>query len=411
MQPAAVSGSCQRRRLPATASAAPVPRPLGEPPGPVPDAELAARRERLLDEADRLGLDAVVVHGANRSGSAVPWLTCWQVTREAVVVLRRGERPTLLVGFPNHLPNARRVARDCDVAGVGESTAETVRDVLRRSSDAPARRVGVVGPMPHRLWAALAEGVELVSMEQSYVAARLHKSPYELSVLRHAAALTDASGAALVAAAVPGATELDLVAAVEGAYAGTGGTNHIHYVAATSMAAPDRCAPGQWPTTRRLESGSVVVFELSTTWGTDYPGQLLRTVTVDAEPTPLYRDLHDTADAALAAIVAQLRPGVLPAQLLGAADLVLDAGFTTVDDLVHGFGGGYLPPVLSHRGAPTGADAAPLEEGMTVVVQPNVCTLDLAAGVQTGELFEITADGSRSLHSFPAGLLRGGAAL
>ncbi len=102
---------------------------------------------------------------------------------------------------------------------------------------------------------------------------------------------------------------------------------------------------------------------------------------------------------------------MLPAQLLGAADLVLDAGFTTVDDLVHGFGGGYLPPVLSHRGAPTGADAAPLEEGMTVVVQPNVCTLDLAAGVQTGELFEITADGSRSLHSFPAGLLRGGAAL
>jgi Xaa-Pro aminopeptidase len=153
-----------------------------------------------------------------------------------------------------------------------------------------------------------------------------------------------------------------------------------------------------------------VVFELSTTWGTDYPGQLLRTVTVDAGPTSLYRDLHDVADAALAAIVGLLRPGVSPADLLAAADLVLDAGFTTVDDLVHGFGGGYLPPVLSHRGAPTGADSAPLEEGMTVVVQPNVCTLDLAAGVQTGELYEITADGARSLHSFPAGLLRGGVA-
>jgi Xaa-Pro dipeptidase len=43
-----------------------------------------------------------------------------------------------------------------------------------------------------------------------------------------------------------------------------------------------------------------------------------------------------------------------------------------------------------------------------VVVQPNVCTPDLSAGVQTGELFEITADGARSLHRFPAGLLRGG---
>src|SRR5215203_4360453 len=55
--------------------------------------------------------------------------------------------------------------------------------------------------------------------------------------------------------------------------------------------------------------GSVVVFELSTTCGTDYPGQLLRTVTVDAEPTPLYRDLHDVASACLDAIVGGLRPG------------------------------------------------------------------------------------------------------
>ena len=374
----------------------------------MPEAEVRGRRERLLDAADRLGLDAVVVYGAARSGSAVPWVTRWQVTREAVVVLRRGTAPVLLVGFPNHVPNARRVAEDCEVAGTGERTSDTVLGVLGR---APATRVGLIGPVPHRLHAALSAGVELVEMDQAYVGARLRKSPYEIAVLRHAAALTDASGAALVAAAVPGATELDLVAAVEAAYAGTGGTNHIHYVAATSMAAPDRCAPGQWPTTRRLASGSVVMFELSTTWGSEYPGQLLRTLTVDAEPTPLYRDLHDVASACFERIVGMLRPGVLPAELLEAARPVLDAGYTTVDDLVHGFGGGYLPPVLSHRGAPTGADAEPLEEGMTVVVQPNVCTPDLAAGVQTGELFEVTADGARSLHSFPPGLLRGGVAL
>lgn len=374
----------------------------------MPDDEIHGRRDRLLDAADRLGVDAVVVYGAQRSGSAVPWLTRWQVTREAVVVLRRGSPPVLLVGFANHTPNARRVAVDCEVSAAGERTSDSVLGVLGRAS---ARRVGIIGPVPHRMHAVWSASAELVEMDQAYVGERLRKSPYEMAVLRHAAALTDASGAALVSAAVPGATELDLVAAVEAAYAGTGGTNHIHYVAATSMAAPDRCAPGQWPTDRRLESGSVVLFELSTTWGADYPGQLLRTVTVDAPPTTLYRDLHDVADAALAAIVDRLAPGALPVDLLAAAQPVLDAGFTTVDDLVHGFGGGYLPPVLSHRGPPTGAHAAPLAEGMTVVVQPNVCTPDLSAGVQTGELFEITADGARSLHSFPAGLLTGGAAL
>jgi Xaa-Pro aminopeptidase len=175
------------------------------------------------------------------------------------------------------------------------------------------------------------------------------------------------------------------------------------------MSAPDRCAPAQWPSDRRLTADSVVMFELSTTWGPDYPGQLLRTLTVQDEPTPLFRELHDVAEAALDAIVARLRPGVLPAELLTAADVVLEAGFTTVDDLLHGFGGGYLPPVLSHRGPAAGVHAEPLRERMTVVVQPNVVTKDLTAGVQTGELFEITADGARSLHSFPRGLLRGGA--
>jgi Xaa-Pro aminopeptidase len=379
---------------------------MGAPPPEVSDAEIARRRRQMQVAADRHGLDAVVVYGAHRFGSAVPWLTRWPVTREAVVVLRESRAPTLLVGFANHVPNAARLARDCEVASVGARTIDSVLATLDRGG--PTRRVGLVGPVPHAVRTALEARASVVELDDEYVGMRVRKSAEELAWLRYAAALTDASAAALVAAAMPGATELDLLAAVEGAYAGTGGTNHIHYVAATSMTEPDRCAPAQWPTDRRLESGSVVVFELSTTWGPDYPGQVLRTVTVDAEPTPLYRELHDVADTALASIVRLLRPGALPVDLLAAADVVLDAGFTTVDDLVHGLGGGYLPPVLSHRGVPIGRHAAPLEEGMTVVVQPNVCTTDLHAGVQTGELFEVTAEGARSLHSFPTGLLRAG---
>jgi Xaa-Pro dipeptidase len=382
---------------------------VGPPPLDFSDAEIAARRGQLDRLAQQHGLDAVVAYGANRFGSAVPWLTGWPVTREAVAVLRPGRRPALFVGFPNHVPNARRLARDADVAGCGERTADTVLDALAQGGR--VSRVGTIGPVPAPLRAALEASVNVVGLDDAYTRLRSIKSDEEMAVLRHAAALTDASAAALVEAAVPGRSELDLVAAVESAYAGTGAVNHIHYVAATSMADPDRCAPAQWPTTRRLETGSVVVFELSTTWGPDYPGQLLRTVAVDAEPTALYRELHDVAEATLAAVSGALRPGVLPAELLAAADLVLDAGFTTLDDLVHGFGGGYLPPVLSHRGTPAGVHAEPLQEGMTVVVQPNVCTPDQQAGVQTGELFEITADGARSLHSFPRGLLQGGGLL
>jgi Xaa-Pro aminopeptidase len=369
-------------------------------------AEYARRRHLMAEVAAEHGVDAVVGYGANRSGGAVPWLTGWPVTREAVVVLVPDRPPTLLVGLHNHVPNARRVAYEAEVGWCGDRTAETVLAALAGSGN--LRRVGVVGALPAALRDALASRAEVLSLDGAYLRLRQCKSDEELAWLRYAAALTDASAAALVAAAVPGATELDLIAAVEAAYAGTGATNHIHYVAATSMAEPDRCVPGQWPTRRTLAAGSVVIFELSTSWGPEYPGQVLRTVTVDAQPEPLYRELHAVAEAALAAITGRLRPGVYPAELLAAAEPILDAGFTTVDDLVHGFGGGYLPPVLSHRGAPTGADAEPLREGMTVVVQPNVCTGDLRAGVQTGELFLVTADGARSLHAFPSGLLAGG---
>ena len=211
-----------------------------------------------------------------------------------------------------------------------------------------ARRVGVIGDVPGAVRRVLGDVVEL---DAAYAKWRLVKSPEELAHLRYAGWLTDRSAAALVEAAVPGASELDLIEAVESSYAGTGATNHIHYVAATSMAAPDRCVPGQWPTDRVLAGGSAVMFELSTTWGQDTPGQLLRTVTIEAEPTPLYAELHGLATEVHDAMVAQLRPGALPAELLAAADPVLAKGFVTVDDLVHGFGGGYLAPVLSHRGA------------------------------------------------------------
>lgn len=366
--------------------------------------EYDARRRWLAEVAAQRGLDVVIGYGAHRTGSVVPWLTGWPVTREAVVVVAPGHRPTLLVGFPNHVPNARRMVRDAEVESCGERTPQTVLDLLAHRGN-PAR-VGVIGPVPVALRDALAAHAQVVALDDEYLRRRQVKSAQEVAWLRYAAALTDASAGALVAAAVPGATELDLVAAVEGSYASTGASNHIHYVAATAMAEPDRCVPGQWPTGRTLQPGSAVVFELSTSWGPEYPGQLLRTVTVEAAPTPLYRELHDVAEAALEAISRRLRPGVSPAELLRAADLILDAGFTTVDDLVHGLGGGYLSPVISHRARPTGPDA--LRAGMTVVVQPNVCTSDLRAGVQTGELFLITESGATSLHRFPAGMLTGG---
>jgi Xaa-Pro aminopeptidase len=157
-----------------------------------------------------------------------------------------------------------------------------------------------------------------------------------------------------------------------------------------------------------VQDGDVVFAEIAAAFW-DYPGQVLRTFCVGADPTPLYRDLHAVADAAFDGIAAVLRYGALPADVVNAAGVIEDAGFTVIDDLLHGYGGGYLPPILGTRSRPAGAiPDEPFEVGMTVVIQPNVTTRDGRAGVQTGELVLITETGIERLHAMPRGFVRVG---
>ena len=177
------------------------------------------------------------------------------------------------------------------------------------------------------------------------------------------------------------------------------------YIGVTAMANPHLFVPPQYPSTRKVQAGDVVFCELSAFWW-DYAGQLLRTFFVDAEPTPLYRDLLATAEAAFDAVTAVIRHGTAMEEILNAADVVERHGFTICDDLVHGFGGGYFQPIIGSRSRPAGPlPQMTLEENMTLVVQPNVTTTQAVgssrAGVQTGELIRVTREGFESLHRAP----------
>jgi Xaa-Pro aminopeptidase len=370
------------------------------------DAEMRRRREALAAALADNDVEHAVVYGANRSGSAVGWLTGWPVTREALVVFTPGERDLLLVSFYNHVPNAARMATEADIRWAGPRPMETAVTELRRRG-AGGRRVGVIGPLGYRAHAALAAVAgEVVPLDSAYTELRLRKSDEEIDWLRTGCELTDAAVRALHERAAPGLDERQLGDIAERAYVARGGTTHIHYFGATAMDAPESSVPAQWPSTRRLREGDALACEISASWW-DYTGQLLRTFAVSAEPTALYRELHTAADAAFDAIVARLRPGATAAELVAASGVIEDAGFTTRDDLVHGFVGGYLPPVL-------GSASRTLEEvpdftfdaGMTVVVQPNVVTPDERAGVQTGELVLVTDGGAERLHGYERGLLR-----
>jgi Xaa-Pro dipeptidase len=372
-------------------------------------AEMVRRRAALARELAAAGCDHLVFCGANRAGSAVQWLTQWPVTAEAVGVFTPGERDALFVQWINHAPLARMLASEAEVAWGGHSAIAAAIAALA-ARGARADRVGVIGPLGFEQHAALAARFgAITNLNRAYVRLRRVKSGEEIDWLRIGAWLSD-RGMTGLRDALAGEVDKDrldereLGDRIERAYVAHGGTNVIHYLGVTPMHDPSVAVPRQFPSTRKVAAGDIVFAEISAAFW-DHPGQVLRSFAIAAEPPPLYRALHVVADAAFDAIAAVLRPGATPAQVIEAAGVIEDAGFTIIDDLLHGYGGGYFPPILGSKSRPAGAiPTEAFEAGMTVVIQPNVVTTDHKAGVQTGEMVLITETGIERLHAFPRGL-------
>ncbi len=368
------------------------------------DAEMARRRAMLARVMEESGVDHLLMCGEQRAGTGVAWLTSWPATVEAYVIVAPGEPQVMYVEWYNHWPLARKLARDTEVRwGEHRGIDKVIADLRARG----AKRIGLMGALGLSKCRKLeAEFGPLVDLNREYVRLRRVKSQEEIDWMRIAAALTDLAIEALRREARPGMTERELGAICEAAYHPQGGVTYIHYFLVTPMANPEYCVPRQFESSRKVQPGDVIATEITAQFF-DYPGQILRTFTVAAEPTPLFRRLYETAEAAFDAVTGVIRHGATMQRIIDAASVIEDAGFTVYDDLMHGFGGGYFPPVLGSRSRPAGPlPEMTLEAGMTCVVQPNVVTRDQKAGVQVGELVLVTDKGFERLHRAERGLFR-----
>jgi Xaa-Pro dipeptidase len=369
------------------------------------DAEYARRHKLLAGVMEKAGVDHLLVVTDHRVGNATQWVTAWPGTVEAYVIFKPGVKMAMFMEWYNHFPLGKKIARDVDVRwGEHRGIQKTIEELKRRG----AKRVGIMGPLAVSKYRQLEAHFQMVALDAEYIRLRSIKSEEELDWLRIGAALSDLGLAALLRETKPGLTERELGNAVERAYVGHGGTTMIHYIGVTSMANPHIFVPPQHHSPRRVQQGDVVFCELSSYWW-DYAGQVLRTFTVDAEPTPLYRGLYEAAEAAFDAVTRVVHHGTTMQEIIDAAGVIEDRGFTVCDDLMHGFGGGYFQPILGTKSRPAGPlPDMTLEENMTVVVQPNVITRDQTAGVQVGELIRVTRTGFERLHTAPRGLFRVG---
>lgn len=371
-------------------------------------AEMQRRRAAMAKAMEAAGIDHLVAHAAFFRGGPVHWLSDWLTTYEAALVFTPGRRDTIFVQFYNHLPQAAAIMPDADMRWGGTSTMQSVIAELK-ARGAAANRVGAVGMLPMGHYKALASVFgDIADLNPAYGRLRLVKSAEEIDWYRIAARLSDLPIEALRREIRPGLDERDLGAITEAAYVPWRGANIIHFFSSTAMRAPDVFVPRQHLTARRIAAGDAISCEITASFW-EHWGQVLRTFSVGEDLTPEYARLHDAAERAYDAILAVIKPGVSARALAVGARVIEDAGFTFFDDLVHGFGGGYFPPII---GSPTrGEEALPdmtLEAGMMMVVQPNVITRDRRAGLQTGELVVVTETGVESLHTVPRGPYRVG---
>ncbi|MFN4284274.1 MAG: M24 family metallopeptidase [Alphaproteobacteria bacterium] len=369
--------------------------------------EMARRRDALAAAMAEAGARHALLMGGDKRGSALQWLTGWPAnTNSNLAIFTPGERDVLLVPYPNHVAQAQVLAPDCEVIWRAEGSTNVAMDILEKRG-AKEQKVGIVGNCSVGFIERLAKiGAMPVDLSRSYSKIRLTKSDEEIDWLRIGCALTDLGLESLADNVRPGMNEHELQALIEAGYLPWGGLTQIHFLGLTSMAAPDCCVPSQLPRNRQVKPGDMIFTEIAANFWS-YPGQVLRSFTVEAEPTPLYRELHDAADEMFDEVTKVLRPGATAKDVLDAADCIKRTPFTICDDLVHGYVGGYLPPIIGTHERPSGpVPDLVFKENMTMVVQPSVMTRDGKAGVQTGELMRITNEGCESLHGAVRGFRR-----
>lgn len=363
------------------------------------DAELAARREAASRLMAENGYDALLFYGNGRA-SEVHYLADWPGTRESYLLVPREGEPRLWVQLFNHFPLAQEMSR-VPVAWGGPDNAVTIAEHLGRV-DLGKGRIGLVGQVPFQTYLKLREllpEVELASAGRPWQMLRTVKSAEEIDRLRVAVEYTDRAMDALLARLRPGVSEHELADAIESAYRPIGGTLGIHFMASMPQDNPTVGVPRQIQSNRRLEVGDVLITEISAGYaGTT--GQVHRTYFVGREPNDLWRRLHEVAMGTYDRIEAVLRDGVKLDEVLDAAEYVHEQGLTIYDDLIHGVN--QLPPILkTRRTSHSNPKDFTFRAGMVIVIQPNVVTDDVRAGLQYGETVLVTATGTERLHRTP----------
>ncbi len=358
-----------------------------------PDAS-AERVRRLRQGFERAGVDALLV----QQPKDIRYLTGFIGDDSLLVVARAG--PPAVITDARHdtmLEPWRRSGALEVVLGTRhklEGTAKTVCEARR------IERLGVQAEYltiaaRRRLEGALG-AVKIVETEGMVGALRMIKDAVEIAAIERAIAIHEAACRAAIGGLSPGATELELCAAIEYEMKmrGASGPSFSTCIAAGAHSAIIHYLTSH---TVRIQPGPLLV-----DWGAvvdGYCSDITRTFSVGA-PAPRMRELYDIVLEAQLAAIDAIRPGRACAEIDSVArDIITAAGYG--EQFAHGLGHGigldiHEPPFFNQQSTPETV----LVPGMVMTVEPGIY-LPEVGGVRIEDDILVTDGGCRVLTGFP----------
>jgi Xaa-Pro aminopeptidase len=362
------------------------------PPAPFTNEDYAGRMRRVVADAERAGLDGLLV----TPGPELVWLTGYRPTavteRLTLLVLTPDQEPTLLV------PTLERP----DVEGAAAAPSLSLVDWADGNDPFAAAAAylpheGVMG-ISDSAWAMHLLGLQHAvpgssyrSLTQSLPMLRAVKDSSELNRLAAAGAAADATYEQILGVRFAGRKETD-VAADLARLLREFGHEQVDFTVVGS--GPNGANPHHEAGDRTIEVGDAIVLDFGgLMYG--YGSDTSRTVCV-GEPSALIREVHEIVRLAQQAGVEAVRPGVACQEIDRAARKVItDAGYG--EQFIHRTGHGigtttHEPPYMIE------GEEQPLVPGMCFSVEPGIYLPD-EFGVRIEDIVTVTDSGGSRLNN------------
>ena len=358
---------------------------------------------KLVSLMRREGLDALLlnkIENVRYSTDFRPVVSMWFQNSYSSFITAKGEVVVLTVAgdytrSKHYMPWVGDM-RVMHSTGRAEEISEVFRDYVK-SGKVGYDQLGLEGF--HALRKA-AKGVQLVDVGEEVAEERAVKLDGEITIMREASKVTEASIRAALKAGKPGMREYEIAA--EGEYAARKmGAEGMSWSLAT-FAGPNTGLMTRHDSDRVVRAGEFLIMGYATiykAYNTD-----ITTTTIVGSPSAAQKRLYTATYDAYAAALKATRPGASTRRIRDVAEKVVDEygysqySFSRIQPILHGVGMNvYEPPWAPEAGLEE--PEAKLKPGHVIAIEPCITLYDnlKVGGCRIGETILVTETGHEVL--------------